>query len=248
MWLDITVEQYIDIYYELNNFTDEESLNKRLISIFYNINIDEIDDMSYTDVYKKIESVQFLKKQIPVLHKKEILINCKYKFHLIPFNQLEFSAFIDLEYWLTKDKVYINNIPAILTILWRIKTKNADDLYPEEYEKYTGFGNRIELFNDVRIVDVYGSLMSYLDFRHKIFTTNEGMFNEKEDDEEEDISNYTASERAELEKEKKTSKWGYELLLMKLANNEPLKIESAMNMPVTRAFNILALLFELKIG
>jgi hypothetical protein len=241
-WLDISVKKWIDIYEYL-----EEVDIKSIISYLYDIDYDELEDMPYDDVLEMENEISFLSKPIPKINKSTINIKGT-DFHLIDFNRLEFGAFIDMEYYLTKERIWFYNLPNILQILFRRKIKEEDDFNGAEWEPYHNFGaNRKALFEDILFVDIYGSIAKYLEFRENIFNTYEGMFSKKED-EETDTTRMTAEERKEIEKEKRIGKWGYELLLMKLSNNDPLQIERAMELPLTRAFNLLAMLYELKIG
>ena len=241
-WLDIRVKDWINIYEYLN---DNDA--KMVLSILYDLDFDEIEDLPYDLVIEKLNSIQFLTN--PPKIKKPHLIIEGVDFYLMDFNRIEFGAFIDLEYYLTKEKNWYNNLPYILQILYRRKLKHEDLFEGDEWEPYNNFSTkRKDLFYDVLFVDVYGSLNQYLEFREKLFGTYEGMFNEKGDEIDEDTTRMTAEERKEIEQEKRIGKWSYELLLMKLSNNDPLKIGEAMKLPLTRAFNLLAMMYELKIN
>lgn len=242
-WLDITVSKWINI----SEYIKERDI-KTIVSYLYDIDFDELDDMPYDEVIELEKSLIFLTNPPPRINKDKLIIK-DYEFHLIDFNKMEFGSFIDMEYYLTKDENWIINMTNILQILFRQVVQEETELHGKILEPYYNFGTkRTFLFNDVLLVDVWGSISKYLEFRDKLFNSYEGMFSEKEKTEDIDTTRMTAEERKELEKEKRISKWGYELLLMKLANNEPLKIREAMEMPLTTSFNILALLYELKIG
>lgn len=242
-WLDITVKKWIDIW----EYIQENDI-KTLISYLYDIDFDDLDDMPYDEVIELQNSILFLANMPPKINKDKLIIK-DYEFHLIDFNKMEFGSFIDMEYYLTKDESWIVNMPNILQILFRQVIQEETELHGKILEPYYNFNSkRTLLFNDVLLVDIWGSINRYLEFREKIFNSYEGMFNEKEKTEDIDTTRMTAEERKELEKEKRISKWGYELLLMKLANNDPLKIREAMEMPLTTSFNLLAMLYELKIN
>jgi len=216
-----------------------------IISILYDIDFDTLDDMPYDEVLILEENLSFLFKPIPKIYKSEIVVDKDQPLFLIDFNKLEFGAFIDIEFYLSKGNLN-KSLPDILQVLFRRQLQAETNFVAsilEPYHNYSTF--RRSLFAPILFVDVWGSISKYLDFREKIFTTYEGMFTRKEETDEVDESRMTAEERKEIEKEKRIGKWGYELLLMKLANNDPLQIGQAMELPLTRAFNLLALMYEL---
>jgi hypothetical protein len=242
-WLDITVKKWIDIWEHI-----QESDIKTLISYLYDIDFDELDDMPYDEVIQLQNSISFLSNMPPKINKDKLEVN-GFEFHLVDFNKMEFGSFIDMEYYLTKDDSWIVNMPNILQILFRQVVSEETELHGKILEPYYNFGTkRTLLFNDILLVDVWGSISKYLEFREKIFSSYEGMFSEKEKLDDVDTTRMTAEERKELDNEKRINKWGYELLLMKLANNDPLKIRDAMELQLTMAFNLLAMMYELKIG
>lgn len=242
-WLDISVNKWIDIYDYL-----EEGDIKTVICILYDIEFDELEDLPYEYVIELEKGIEFLAKPIPKIN-KDILEIDNNDLYLLDFNKLEFGAFIDLEYYFTKERNWFKSLPNILQILFRRKLKDETLWEAAQYELYSNYSaKRKSLFEDILFVDIYGSVSKYLEFRERLFTTYEGMFNEKENLNEVDTTKMTAEERKEIEQEKRISKWGYELLLLKLSNNDPLKIGEAMELPLTRSFNLLAMMYELKIG
>ncbi len=243
-WLDITVNKWMTL---------SESLIqkdvKMIISILYDIDFDILDDMPYDEVLEMENDIQFLFQAIPKISKPYIELDDK--LYLIDFNRLEFGAFVDLEYYLHKDKNWYNNLPHILQVLYRRVIKEEDAYDARMVEPYHNYSpNRKDMFRSVLFVDVWGAISRYIEFRERIFTTYEGMFNpveEQDEDGDPQKMMLTAEERKEIEREKRINKWGYELLALKLAKNDPLKIGEALEMPMTRAFNLLALMFELEI-
>ena len=107
------------------------------------------------------------------------------------------------------------------------------------------------MFEDIKITNVYGVISKYLTFRSDIYKTYEGLFQEKEDfddDDSEYTKGMTTKELEAYQMENNVSKWSWELLLMKICNNDPLGIDKATEMPIIQALNILSMLRELKIG
>lgn len=240
-WSDITISQYIELLDEDVNDTIS------IYSIVLDKSKQDIEDMSI----EEFESIDcsFIFNPISKNYKEKISLN-NYDFYLIPFEKLEFGAFIDLEYFFNQEYKY--NIPKILSILYRRQEKVKDDITPVEYERYNSWLDiREGIFNQSIIEDVYGAIDKYIQFRSTIFKTYEGLFQEKEEEvdeqqESEFLRNMTGKEREAYYKEKSISQYGYELWLMRLAKDEPTKMIEAASMPVIQAFNILGMMQTLK--
>jgi len=238
-WLDIKVSDW-PIIQECINEGDMDGI----ICHLHDISQEKLDDMDYEEGCELRDSFAFILQPIPRLNKKELG-----ELHLMDFNSIEFGAFMDLEYFLTKDQNWMDNIFSILPILWRKKTKTDDGWYGDEFEKYNNFSkSRKNYFSDFLWVDVYGGLMDYLDYRDRLYKNYEGMFDVVEQITEEEVVRMTAEERKEVELQRRIQKWGFELLLLKLSQNDPLRMGDAMELPLARAFNILAMMHELKIN
>ena len=169
----------------------------------------------------------------------------------MPFNNLEFGAFIDLEHLLTANKDnYATNLPQIFATLYRRVVKEGDSFQEPVYETYSNWPKlRSKQYYQMPITDLYGTLIDYMNFRSKLFASYEGLFAEKEDsDGEIDYTGLTSKEIDAIKNEERIAKWGWELLLLKLADKDPLKIEQATKMPIIQALNILSMHQELKLG
>jgi hypothetical protein len=237
-WSDITVNDYVELYEDL--MSGDADL---IISSLYQVSLTGLYDLPYEEVKFYHSDSAFIYTPIPTIY-KDVLSLDGTEFKLIDFERLEFGAFIDLESMLSG--VYVNNITKILSILYR----RYEDIkfIGTKYEPYDAWlDTRASLFNDLPLTDVYGVLSHYIRFRESIFTRYTGLFGEKENYDEIDTSHMTRKEREELAKESKISKWGYELFLMKLANNEPLNVGKATELGLIEAMNILSMMQELQI-
>jgi hypothetical protein len=167
---------------------------------------------------------------------------------------LEFGAFIDIEHYLTSESSYINNLPKILSILYRQEVKPATALSNGVYETYDNWLDvRDVLMEKVSITALYGVIGSYMSWRGDILKKYGGLFQESEgavddEDEKEYVRGMSSAERTAYEQEKRVGKWGWVLFLYRLANNDPTKLDIAAGFPILKGLNILSMQNELKIG
>jgi len=235
-WSDISVQRYTSLWPYIQA-GDVMSVTMEL----NDIGPDELDDMTLGQVESMVNESKFIFNTLPTVA-LPITIN-EERFEPIPFNRIEFGAFIDLEYHIMD---YMEHLPRLLSIIYRRPIKN--DIWSSDgWEPYGDFNKRLTLFGECRIYEVFGAVAGYLEFRDNIFKNYEGLFSEKEEYDEIDYRSLTPEERKELEQAKRVSKWGYELLLMRLANNDPLRVSQAAGLSVTTALNLLGMMSELKI-
>jgi len=246
-WGDITLSSYIEVIDSVSNVDDIFEV----LSIVFDKPLDEIEALDYDDILKMEKEVEFIFQPINNDFKPHININ-NYDFYLIPFDELEFGAFIDLEHLFSGE--YIYNLPKIFSILYRRIEKKADDLNKPTYEKYGDWLNiRDSIFEMSIIEDVYGVVSSYLKFKTAIYTTYEGLFEERDEDlneseEMEMLRDMTGKEREEYYNEKNVAGYGWEIMLLRLSNNDPTKMLESASMKVYQALNILGMMKNLKIG
>jgi len=248
-WNDITVGMYIELYDIL--IEPSESKTFEIISLFYDISMDEVEALDF-ETYIDIESkLDFINK--PISKASDSFELSGITFQLIDFNMIEFGAFIDLEALITDKENIIRNTPKIFSILYRPILKEETLLHKAVLDPYGDWlDKRVPLFESVPISLVYNSISEYTKFRNMLYEQYQGMFETKEEMSDEDIKqlelekmHMTDTESKEEEKLERVNKWGWELLLLKLANNEPLNIEAATMMPLLQAFNILSMAHEL---
>jgi len=253
-WDEINVDKFLEIYnYKLEDFDSQNQYYQNLLSILSDVPIEQIaDEMDYEDFVEEINDLFFITQTPFKFTKPYIDIDNELRLYLLPLDNLTIGEFIDLENFCKES--YMVNFKKILSILYRQQIKKGDRLFNPEYEPY---GNYIflreRLFNSVCINEVYGSIISYFKYRDNIYQVFEGLFNMNGNQEqvEEDLSDLSRAERLEvqkeIEKEKKIALWGWDMLLYKLANNDPTKILEATNMPLIQALNVLSMKKELNL-
>lgn len=250
-WSDISVAMYLELVDIFKDNQDIDDINTMVLSIILDISLDDVDNMLITDYIDYVTNIDVFQKPIPTNYKNDITID-EYTFHLINFNNLEIGAFIDLEHLLKGDD-YIYNLPKILSTLYRQEITPRTSLEKPTYEPYGSWWDvRDYIFEKSIITDVYGVIDKYVKFRTNIYTTYEGLFEEgdsiSEDEEIEMMKDMTGKERDEYNREKNISKYGWELMLMRLSNNDPTKIKESSKIPIIEAFNLLGMMNQLKIG
>jgi hypothetical protein len=235
-WYNISIAQYKELIAE----SPENELD--VLSILLDTPLGELGDMNINDLQDYLSGLNFISESLPTTSIDfEINGDVFYKKDL---NSLTVGEFIDLEYLFTND--YMDNLSKIVAIVWRRELSN-DRYNGQELEPYGMWLNkRGDIFEDeVGIGYVFPIITEYLKFRANIFKLYEGLFDGGgEDIDEEDID----EEETKRPKEKDNSgKWGWDIMLLKIANNDALKIEEASNIPLIQAFNVLAMRKELKI-
>jgi hypothetical protein len=246
-WDNVTLSTYI----ELLDIIEGEYTELDIISLLLDVGVQELEDMPYDDMLSQIESIDFIGKPIPTKNLVNVAIDGEL-FYPIPFNDIEFGAFIDIEYYISSSKDYKYNINKILNILYRRLIKPSDALNKAVYEPYDNWSDtRYQMYDKVPVTSVYGVLEAYIAWRADIFEKFQGLFSDGDamDDEEEKkmLSEMTAQERKQYQNEKNVGKWAWSLFLFKLSDRNPLKMLEAAKMNVIMAFNILSMYQELKI-
>lgn len=235
-WSDITINQFKEIKSSDIDLKDEILM----LSIILDIPINELESMDIKDLIPLTQGLSFLTTELPKIPKNEIIVKNE-TFYLKDLNTLTVGEFIDLEHFFTND--YVENLGIIVSILYRRRIISDDIFSIPELENY---GNWIYhrdsiISNEVGVGDVFGIVSKYLSYRKNLFELYEGLFDGDSDDEEDD-------EEIKNPKEKdNTKKWGWDILLLKLANNDVLKIEEATHIPIIQALNTLSMKKELKI-
>lgn len=234
-WKDITVSQFM----EIKSINSDDTDDLEMMSILLDLPMAELEQMDIVKFQDMTSELSFIRTSVPN-EIKERLNTSIGTLHLIDFMSITIGEFIDLEHYFSED--YIQNLPLILSILYRRKLPNEHpELFEDEFEKYgTYIEHRSNIFLETSIEDVFGIITKYLSFRQNIFTGYEGLFNspDEEIDEEEieDIKSNTKSE----------NKWGWNPLIYILANRNPLKFEEATGMGLIQGLNILSMRLELK--
>ena len=249
-WLTINVAQFIELFsLDLKDYETVDDYYIQILSILSNQSIEDIEDIEYDDFKQHIANLNFIYR-LPT-KQPSIKLNIEdTDLYLMDLTQITIGEFIDLEYFITDG--YTKNLSLILSILYRRKTIHNSSFIIDEFEPYGNWiYHRAPLFNDICINDVYGVITNYLTFRSNIFETYQGLF-DNEDPEELDIDD-SESFKSKLEKTKANNegkavrKWGWDALLLKLAKNDPSRLNEVTGMPLIQALNVLSMVRELNI-
>jgi hypothetical protein len=137
---------------------------------------------------------------------------------------------------------YIEKLPNICAILYRqIK---LDDFGNKQIEgREYNEAERANRFLDLAIPEVFGVLQNYLSFKKKFMETFEELFLEP------DFEPIEAEEKTkdDITKEKLLVKWSWERTIYMLANEDVLKFNEVVKLPLVFVFNMLSMKKDLKI-
>lgn len=251
-WNEITVAKFVELY-SLNRdeFKTEDEYNIHLLSILTDTDVEELEEIEFEEYENLLRSISFI-RTLPSKPPKHYVKTEAGLLHLKDnFNTLTIGEFVDLENLFTQG--YIKNLPIILAILYRQKDIKKSLLYLDRFEPYGDWiFHRAQLFYDLPITEVYGICNKYLEFRTDIFEKYSGLFDEVGDDSEEAFDeNESVIARAEKRKEearqKSLKKWGWDVFILRLAQNDPIRLDEATKIPLLQALNILAMKKELGI-
>lgn len=253
-WNDITVSQFI----ELNELKPEDckDLDEFVLirlSILFNTSPEEIGELYEPEFNEKLSQVSFLSKPPqnkckPLLNLGEITL-----YKIEDFNTITIGEYIDLEHFFETD--FIKNLKLILATVYRQKEIKNSPLFPDQFEKYGNYiFHRQDLFDQVKITDVYGVINEYITFRQNLMELYTGLFEDpvSTDEAEEEFNEFEsikerAQRRKEEEAEKNKQKWSWFYWLYKLAQENHISLDQASGIPLIEAFNIMAMKKELNI-
>jgi len=233
-WKQITASQYI----ELNELQEEGfgSLflyNLEILAILLDTDSEELEDMEASELLEAIDKIKWLRSEPS---KKA---NQKIKgYTLKPFVNITLGEFIDLEHYFGLD--YKTNLPTICAILYRATKEDEWNNVIFEPYKYD-IEQRASLLEECKIVDLYGVIPSYLEFRESLRNSYPNFF---APDVEEDLSEM---DEEDIEAEKKESRWGWESIIFNLANEDLTKVDPITDLPLIFVLNMLSMKADLKL-
>lgn len=252
-WKEVSLKQFLELS-KLNpeDYSIDEEYYTDVLAILDDLTNEDIEEMSYDSFQSLIKDLEFLKispskKPSPIL-----LVNSK-KLKLIDnLNSLTVGEFIDLEHFFSNN--YYENLSIILAILYRRFIEHEDkEWFPDTIEPYgTYIFHRASYFNSVSINSVFGVLNQYIEWRSELFETYEGLFDGVSNEEDEDFepiqgeSIISRSERIKAEKkEQAIKKWGWDIFLLRLANNQITNVSEVTKINLIQALNTLSCKKEL---
>jgi len=128
-------QRYIDVYEKNKDAEDTEFLDKKLLSIFCNIDFKDIDKLGLEVFYSTIQHISnLLNQKIDLVQKFSLkgTDDVVVEFGLIPnFDKMSYGEFIDLEKYMFDNK----NYHKAMAVLYRpIKFKSKDKYLIHDYK------------------------------------------------------------------------------------------------------------------
>lgn len=244
---DVSISLYQEL--KLVNPSDYKIYDDYLLEI-YSILLDQpyeyFDNLLYDEFLSISNDLSFIFNEPPKLLVDKIDVG--EELYLIDdLSKLTLGEFIDIGNLFVD---FEKNLKLILAIVYKKIIREESLLYPAKYEEYGDYiYHREHLFSSVPISSIYGIKDKCLKFRETIELEYSGLFMDEVDvDEDENLSIRERAEIIEIKREEdKLKKWGWEVILYKLANNDFTKIEKVTKMNVIQALNMMSLLKECKL-
>jgi len=229
-WNDILVDQYIELR-ELNLELPYFDLMLETISIVTDTDIDELEELSFTELIDIEKKLTWLTSE----PSKRITQKID-KYNYIGFDNLKLGEFIDLNHFFSDN--FVTNLPTICGILYRQqKTNEWNELITEPYEYDPR--NRADLFTEVGIVQVYGIIGLFLEYKSNFEETYSTLF--KPDLSDEDIEDLDEETKKDIEEEERLDTFSWERLIYTICQDFNTTPEQTLNMSVIFVFNMLSM-------
>lgn len=249
-WEGITVSQFKELFsFNEKDFENLEEYYMQILSILCDVPVSEIQELDYDFLYEAVKKISFMNTLPNKTPKPYIKTDYGDLYLNDNFYKITIGEFIDIENLIQSG--YIENLNALLTIFYRQKNIKNNPFFLDTYEPYGDWiYHRAPLFDFIKINDVYGVINKYSNFRKDFFERYSGLFDDSNEDEdvnsEEENDSISKSEKMkEDEKRKNIKKWSWDVLIYRLAKNDPLKFEEATTMSLIQAFNIFSMKKEL---
>lgn len=253
-WNQITVSQFKEIHsIKRDDFKSLEEYQIQLFSIISDTPPEYFEELEYEEFINMQEKFLFVSKLPSNPPRQKIMTPAGELYLYDNFKTHTIGEFIDLEHFVTSN--IEENTSVILAILYRQKIASTNPLlYLDKFESYGDWIYlRESLFDDVKLTDVYGIIPKFLSFREQFYADYSGLFDDTVVSDEEFIDpNESIIARAERVKEEKkdqlSKKWGWDLLLYRLAKMDNKSLQEVTNMPLVQAFNMLSMKKEMQIS
>jgi hypothetical protein len=255
-WTNLTVNQFIELNeLKREDFESDLEFNIVQLSIITNRSYEEIEDIpfnEFADYY--LNNTKFLSTKIPIKNNKVIKVH-DITLYKVNFNHLSVAEFIDLDNYTTDN--YIGNLKLLLAIIYRQMIPSSNPLlYTSKIEEYGDWIYvRSNLFNDLPLVDIWGVIDEWLNYRSILFEKYDGLFDggvPPEDDANEDLSMLSGDEKtAYLEgkkRDEKIKKWGWEIMVLRLADMSVVNMDKVYDLNMLTCLNSLSMKKELGLG
>lgn len=228
--MNISLSQYIEIINLVpESFKTVTAYQVELVSIALDQDPEEVKKFKVADLVNYVKQINLILKQTlkPVT---KINIH-EHILHAVPFFNLTFGQYIDLESYL-KDKKFAHVAAALYN-----KQLTHQLGYKDTYESYDliDIDYRAKLISQLTFTDIIGTIHEYIKFRQNLVKSYTNLFVEPEA-QEDDLSDI---ERKQLEHQKEVhSQFAWESMLDFLGNGDITKYHDILNLPVLFVFNI----------
>ena len=246
-WHDLTVSEWKELrFINISDFDSVTDYQIERISVVLDIDseADFWDTITVKEFSNLVEQFKWLDGQ-PKREPSEKIGEYFYK----GLKSLTLAEYIDLEHWHVEG--FVENIERIAAIMYRKqKVGEWGEKIVEPYNKYNR-AERAEEFKDLKINEIYGVVVEFLNFRHNFHKRYESLFND--DESESDDEELTEEERITLageiqkDKEKKQKRWAWEKLIFDMCDGDITKYESVIKLPLIFVFNTLSMRVDLKV-
>lgn len=234
-WNSILVDQYIELRELENSSLDYLDKMLEVISIVTDTDIDELEELSFTDVTKLERELYWLRSEPSKNIEPKKYIGWNWYFYK-GLDSLTLGEFIDLNHFFSDN--FVTNLPTICAILYRKQKKNEwGELMIEPYDYDPK--QRAEHFLEIPITEVYGIIPSFLDYKENFENTYKTLF--KPDLSDEPIEDLDEETKKEIEEEEKLDKFSWERLIYTLTNGDITKTDRVLNLSVVYVFNVLSM-------
>lgn len=220
------VSDYIQILKIKNErFDIELDRSLSMLSIYFDRDIEELEDIPITEVNRLIYEMQtFLSKEYK-------------QGDSVPHEKLTLGNFIDLETYLQNPE----DLTKCIAILFRGQRKNKwghIHYEPVEFD----INERANEYLENEIETYLGSLNNYVKFRESIIDTYKSIFGLDEQESEIETDGLNASEIKEIEEEEKKRKakeqYSWENFVYWLAGEKSVDVLNVLNFPILYALNM----------
>lgn len=229
-WDDILVDQYIELR-GLDNELPYFDLMLETISIVTDTDIDELEELSFNELVAIEKKLVWLTSE-----PSKSVTQTIDKYHYKGLDNLTLGEFIDLNHYFSEN--FVEELPTIAAILYRqTKLNEWNETITEPYEYDPR--NRRDLFMEVGIVQIYGIITSFLEYKSNFEETYANLF--KPDLSDEDIDDLDEETKREIAEEERLDKFSWERLIYSLTDGDITKTDKVLNLSVVYVFNVLSM-------
>ena len=248
-WEDVTVSEWKELR-ELNRSEFDSATDYQIERLSIILDIDSgaeyWDKITAKEFTGLVEPCSWLNAQ-PSKKPAEKIKEYRYK----GVSGVLLGEYIDLEHWHVEG--FVDNIERIAATLYR-KQKLGEwgEKIVEPYNAYSRT-ERAEEFSNIKIGEIYGVVVEFLNFRASFMKRYETLFNDDglddglEEGTEIEEERKTIAGENEKDAEKKRARWSWEKLIFDMCDGDITKYETVITMPLVFVFNTLSMRADLRV-